>query len=391
MGYAGNTTPDFIIPTAIARRQQRPQTAYKGMEELDFYIGHEALEKKDQDTNYELNYPMKHGVIDNWSNMELFWEQCFFRYLRCEPEEHYVLLTEPPLNPPENREAMAEIMFETFNVPGMYIAVQAVLALAASWTSKKHSELGLGQSMTGTVIDSGDGVTHIIPVADGYVIGSSIKHIPMAGRDITKFIAKFLKQREAHIPQSQLYVAAQRIKEKYSYVCSNIAKEFGRYDEDPASHIKQWSGMHKGKAWTCDVGYERFLGPEVFFNPEIFSSDFTTPLPEVVHDVIQSCPIDYKKPLYKNIVLSGGTTMFQYFGRRLQRDIRTLISQQYGEGPSAPEANVITHPMQRQAVWFGGSILGNTEQFFDVCHTKEQYDEIGPSIARQSAIWKSGL
>ena len=69
--------------------------------------------------------------------MERLWQRCMFEYLRCEPEEHFVLLTEPPLNPPENREYTAEIMFETFNVPGLYIAVQAVLALAASWTSKQ--------------------------------------------------------------------------------------------------------------------------------------------------------------------------------------------------------------------------------------------------------------
>lgn len=68
--------------------------------------------------------------------------------------------TEPPLNTPENREYTAEIMFESFNVPGLYIAVQAVLALAASWTSRQVGE----RTLTGTVIDSGDGVTHVIPV-----------------------------------------------------------------------------------------------------------------------------------------------------------------------------------------------------------------------------------
>lgn len=109
--------------------------------------------------------------------MERYWEQSIFKYLRAEPEDHYFLLTEPPLNTPENREYTAEIMFESFNVPGLYIAVQAVLALAASWTSRSVGE----RTLTGIVIDSGDGVTHVIPVAEGYVIGSCIKHIPIAG------------------------------------------------------------------------------------------------------------------------------------------------------------------------------------------------------------------
>ncbi len=81
--------------------------------------------------------------------------QGFFPYTISSPFQ-----TEPPLNAPENREYTAEIMFETFNVPGLYIAVQAVLALAASWTSKQVTD----KTLTGTVIDSGDGVTHVIPV-----------------------------------------------------------------------------------------------------------------------------------------------------------------------------------------------------------------------------------
>jgi actin-related protein 3 len=120
-----------------------------------------------------------------------------------------VTLTEPPLNTPENREYTAEIMFETYNVPGLYIAVQAVLALAASWTSSEVKE----RSLTGTVVDSGDGVTHVIPVADGYVIGSCIKHIPLAGRDITGFVQQLMRDRKEPIPAGESLEVAKRVKE----------------------------------------------------------------------------------------------------------------------------------------------------------------------------------
>jgi actin-related protein 3 len=76
-------------------------------------------------------------MVEDWDLMERFMEQCIFKYLRAEPEDHHFLLTEPPLNTPENREYTAEIMFESFNVPGLYIAVQAVLSLAASWTKRQ--------------------------------------------------------------------------------------------------------------------------------------------------------------------------------------------------------------------------------------------------------------
>jgi actin-related protein 3 len=139
-----------------------------------------------------------------------------------------------------------------------------------------------------------------------------------------------------------------------------------------------------GTSWSCDVGYERFLGPEIFFNPEIFSSDFTTPLPDVVDEAIVKCPIDVRRGLYKNIVLSGGTTMFKDFGRRLQRDIKrnvdlrmqmniSRLSSLTGNvaPPPAIDVNVVSHHMQRYAVWFGGSMLASTVWHDVLLHTHQ--------------------
>ena len=135
MGYAGNKEPQFIIPSAIAVKESAKvgTNLTRGVEDLDFYIGDEAMDSK----GYAVKYPVRHGQVEDWDLMEKFFEQCIFKYLRAEPEDHHFLLTEPPLNTPENREYTAEIMFESFNVPGLYIAVQAVLSLAASWTRRQ--------------------------------------------------------------------------------------------------------------------------------------------------------------------------------------------------------------------------------------------------------------
>lgn len=395
MGYAGNTEPQYIIPTVIATSESAGKktaaSAKKGVEDLDFYIGDEAHSYA---KTYDLFYPVRHGQVDNWTHMEQFWEQCIFKYLRSEPEDHYFLLTEPPLNAPENREYTAEIMFETFNVPGLYIAVQAVLALAASWTSKSVTE----RTLTGTVIDSGDGVTHVIPVAEGYVIGSSIKSIPLAGRDITTFVQQLMRERETTIPPAESMEVAKRVKEVHSYVCPDVVKEFQKYDSEPEKWIRQYEGFEAvtKKPYTADIGYERFLGPEIFFSPEILNSDFLTPLPKVVDDTIQTCPIDCRRGLYKNIVLSGGSTMFKDFSKRLQRDIKRSVDWRIkrseelsgGKIKSVPlSVNVISHHMQRYAVWFGGSMLASTPEFYNVCHTKAQYDEFGPSICRHNPVF----
>ncbi|CAE6426658.1 unnamed protein product [Rhizoctonia solani] len=413
LGFAGNSDPSFVFPTAIATREHASTTSQsasrgppvaakpgnlaskRGIEDLDFFIGDEAIANS---KTYGVHYPIRHGMIENWDHMERYWEQSIFKYLRAEPEDHYFLLTEPPLNAPENREQTAEIFFESFNVQGLYIAVQAVLALAASWSSNKSMD----RTLTGTVIDSGDGVTHVIPVAEGYVIGSAIKHIPIAGRDITSFVQTLLRERgeTASIPPEDQLRVAQKVKEDYSYVCQDIVKEFRKYDTDPYKYFARFEGEHSvtGRQYSIDVGFERFLAPEIFFNPEIASSDFLTPLPEVVDGVIQQSPIDVRRGLYKNIVLSGGSTMFEHFGQRLKRDLKQLVDRRISasevasgslQRSSGMEVNVISHKRQRYAVWYGGSLLASLPDFYNSCHTKAQYEEIGPSIARRYQIFGS--
>ncbi|GME72915.1 unnamed protein product [[Candida] boidinii] len=403
LGFAGNDSPSWVFPTAIATRASagtKSSTASKSnlssatsgsnikrdMEDLDFFIGDEAIEAS-KGPGYALNYPIRHGQVENWDQMERFWENSIFKYLKCEPEDHYFLLTEPPLNPPENRENTAEIMFESFNCAGLYIAVQAVLALAASWTSSKVQD----RSLTGTVIDSGDGVTHVIPVAEGYVIGSAIKNIPIAGRDITSFIQTLLRDRGE--PDTSLKTAEQ-IKQQFCYVCPDIVKEFNKFDSHPEMFAKYIVETVNKSKITVDVGYERFLAGEIFFSPEIASSDFLTPLPDIVDQVIQGSPIDVRKNLYKNIVLSGGSTMFKDFGRRLQRDLKALVNERVsqserlsGAKSSGVQVQVISHKRQKNAVWFGGSLLAQTSDFKSYCHTKQDYDEYGPNIVRNFSLF----
>ncbi|OLL27076.1 Actin-related protein 3 [Neolecta irregularis DAH-3] len=398
LGFAGNDSPSFVIPTAIATRQA-PGTAgsasrtmvpskpsslssggflssKRGTEDLDFFIGDEAISQSNS-SGYGLSYPIRHGQVENWDHMERFWEQSIFKYLRCEPEDHHFLLE--------------SLGLEAFGLYGKHRGDYAVLALAASWTSSKVQD----RSLTGTVIDSGDGVTHVIPVADGYVIGSSIKHIPIAGLDITRFVQSLLRDRNE--PDSSLRTA-EKIKQDYSYVCPDIVKEFARYDRDPERFLQHTVETPSGKTVVVDVGFERFLGPEIFFNPEIASSDFPTPLPEVVDSVIQSSPIDVRRGLYKNIVLSGGSTLFENFAKRLHRDIKHIVEARIrkseelsGAKSGGLDVQVVSHKKQRNAVWFGGSLLAQTPEFFSYCHTKADYEEYGPSIARRYNVFQSAV
>jgi len=130
-----------------------------------------------------IEHPIEHGIVANWDDMEKVWHHTLYSELRVSPEEHPILMTEASLNPKNNREKMTQIMFEVFNVPCLYVSVQAVLALYASGRC------------TGVVLDSGEGVSHTVPIFEGYAIPHAIQKILLAGKDLTAYLKEILMER----------------------------------------------------------------------------------------------------------------------------------------------------------------------------------------------------
>lgn len=405
MGYAGNPEPTHYIPTVIADHVDKAsvQISKLSYDQLDFHIGDEALKNS---KTHQVIWPISSGIVKDWELMEKFWHRSIFDYLRCEPEDHVFILTEPPMNPPENRERIAEIMFETFNVAGLYIGVQAVLALYSSAYIEKINSSGSASydlNLTGTVLDSGDGVTHIIPISDGYVIGSCIKHIPLAGRDITKFIMQMLRDRGENILPEDMLQVSKEIKEKYTYLSSgNLEKEFQKFDTrqengDPSKKFKkhEFISSTNGQKYSIDVGYEQFLGPEMFFHPEFLDSKWRVSIDEAMDNAIQQCPIDTRRRLYENVVLSGGSTLVKDFDKRLERQLQGRVSDRLNRykaktniEPKPIKVNVGYNPYQKYSVWQGGSLIATHPKFSKMYHSREQYLEEGPAIARHNAVFQ---
>jgi actin-related protein 2 len=308
---------------------------------------------------------MEEGVVKDWDNMMKVWHYCFSKVLKQPSSDTKLLLTEAALNSRENRARMGQAMFESFGFKEIRIDVQAVLTL-----------YGMGHQ-TGMVVDSGDGVTHCIPVFEGLVLPNTIRRMNIAGRHLTDYLIKLLLMRGYSFSTSSDFEVVREIKEKLCYVAHDLGKD--RKLANETTVLEEDYKLPDGK--YVKIGRERFEAAEALFHPILAGRD-EEGLSDMLWKSIMSSSMDIRATLFGGIVLSGGSTMFPGISDRIKKDLRTTHRQVTGGAKSVNvKFNVEDPPYRKHLVYLGGATLArivNDDSSYWI--SKKAYEEQGDRV-----------
>ena len=352
-GFSGEFEPRTVFPSIFGSPKNK-LIMITGHQK-DFYIG---LDAEDIRGVLNLNYPIKEGNIIDWSEMENIWKYIFTNELRVDPSEHYIMISDSPMNPKINKEKLALIMFEEFNIPGLFFADQVVLPLYS-----------IGKNI-GIVADIGDAFSHFGSVFEGYSLRHSIIRMELAGRDVTDYLIRIFYEEGVHLTTTAEREIAKDIKEQTCYIALDFENEKNYYKSI------DYEMPDGNKIFIKD---QRFRAPEILFQPEICGK-YTGGIAQNFNESINRTDRDLRKELYENIVLSGGSTMFPGFTERFTNEIKNLAPYFYQS-----HVEVTAEPERKLSSWIGCSILSSIlpEEYWI---SRDEYNESGNSILHRKCF-----
>ena len=307
----------------------------------------------------KLRYPVIHGSFENESDILTIFSHIFTKLglNSQEIKEHPVLITEPILNPSKNREQITHTLVDNLGVPGIFFASQPLLSLFST------------SATSGTVLESGEGVTQSCVVYEGYSIPSSYERYNYGGKDVTEFLRELLKKKGYHFYNSTELKIINDIKENLCYL--EINKRNDSYKK--TNHIKS-SPYYLPDGSNISIGEERILAPELLFNPEYTGKEYLG-FTDMIISSINRIDIDLKKSSYENIWLSGGNTSFKELDGKLVNELKNKLGKDYRINIFENEK---INPKYR--CWVGGNIISTMEVFKTMWVTRYEWNEKGSRI-----------
>ncbi|XP_048232891.1 actin-related protein 4 isoform X2 [Ricinus communis] len=397
-GYAGEDAPKAVFPSVVGsidqmelddttNNEKNPSAdsknnngkdSEKGKGKRKLYVGSQAVGFRRD--HMEVLSPIKDGVVVDWDIVDNIWDHAFRECLLIDPKEHPMLLAEPSFNSQQQRERTAELMFEKYNVPALFLAKNAVLTSFASGRP------------TSLVVDSGGGSTTVAPVHDGYVLQKAVASSPIGGEFLTDCLLKSLESKGITIKPRYSFrrkenrpgefqtvdVDFPNTTESYKLysqriIASDIKECVCRapdtaYDEKAYSNIPM-TPYELPDGQTIEIGADRFKIPDILFNPPLAqtipgmeNSPEIAPnvrgLPQMVIESINKCDVDIRRELFSSIL----------------------------ESPQAARVKVLASgnaTERRFSVWIGGSILASLGSFQQMWFSKSEYEEHGASYVQR--------
>ncbi|KAM9206653.1 actin-like protein 7B [Dugong dugon] len=344
-GYGGEPRPTYFISSTVGKRC--PEAAHAGDTRKETFVGHELL---NTEVPLKLVNPLKHGIVVDWDCVQNIWEYIFHTAMKILPEEHAVLVSDPPLSPSSNREKYAELLFETFSIPAMHVTSQSLLSI---YSYGKTS---------GLVVESGHGVSHVVPISEGDVLPGLTMRADYAGSDLTNYLMQLLNEAGHRFTDDHLHII-EHIKKKCCYAALMPDEELSL----PLEELRVEYELPDGKLIT--IGQERFRCSEMLFKPSLVGCS-QPGLPALTAACLGRCQeAGFKEEMAANVLLCGGCTMLDGFPERFQRELSLLCP---GDSPAVAAA-----PERKTSVWTGGSILASLQAFQQLWVSKEEFQERG--------------
>ena len=281
-GFSGEEAPKSIFSNVISK----------------------SIEKVGDDSLDDNISPIEHGIIVDFDSMEKIWEHTFMRELKVSQEERNILTSDSPLSPKMNREKMTQIMFEKFNVQGLFICIRPMLSM---YCVGKTSAL---------VVESGDDVTQVVPINEGYYFPYSITKSNLGGKTVTNFLMDKLSKKLDYQSPKELLKLSKIIKEKLCRVSLNYEEELN----DSKFNEIQYK-LPDGNELKLEK--ELFICPETLFEPNLTGQEIPG-IPLQMYNSIMKCENEMRKDLYSNIILAGGNTLLNDFHERIHQEIQCL-------------------------------------------------------------------